>query len=207
MNHAEYFARQFDEQAEFGDVLDLALEHAAFRIFLFEGCPRVGQALLEAKADTPLVRIDVEHHDFDFLARRNDLAGMDIFLGPAHFRNMDQALNAGLKLHECTVIGDVRYPAGIFGVARIFRAHAFPRISFKLLHAERNTLGLRVEANNLNLDALADLQGVSRVVDAAPRNVGDMQQSIDTTQVNECTVVGDILNHAVQNLPFGQVRH
>ena len=63
--------------------------------------------------------------------------------------------------------------------AWIFRAHAFPRISFKLIHTERNTLGLRVESNNLNLDALADLQGVSRVVDAAPRNVGDMQQAVD----------------------------
>ena len=85
MDHPEHFARQFDEESKFSDILDLALKHGAFGILLLEGRPWIGQALLEAKADTPLVRIDIEHHDFDFLARRNNLAGMDIFLGPTHF--------------------------------------------------------------------------------------------------------------------------
>ena len=205
MDHAEYFARQFDEQAEFGDVLDLALENGAFRIFLLEGCPRVVQALLEAEADTPLAGIDVEHHDLDFLARRNDLAGMDILLGPAHFRDMDEALDAGLEFDEGAVIGDVGHPAGIFGGDRIFRRNAFPRIGLKLLHAERNALGLRIEADHLNLDALADLQGVGRVVDAPPGDIGDVEQAVDAAQIDEGAVIGNVLDDTLEHLAFVQI--
>ena len=98
--------------------------------------------MLETKADAPLVGIDIEHHDFHFLAGRNDLAGMDVFLSPTHLRDMDETLNTGLELNECTIIGDIGHAAGIFGADRIFDANALPGIRLKLLHAEGNTLGL-----------------------------------------------------------------
>ena len=41
MDHAVDLAGQADEQAELGDVLDLALELGADRIFLEEGLPRI----------------------------------------------------------------------------------------------------------------------------------------------------------------------
>ena len=65
------------------------------------------QALLEAERDAALVRIDLEHHHLDLLAGRDDLAGMDVLLGPAHLGDVDQALDAGLELDEGAVVGDV----------------------------------------------------------------------------------------------------
>ena len=103
-----------------------------------------------------LLHVDVEHHDFDFLAGGNDLAGMDVLLGPGHFGNVDEAFDAGLQLNERAVVGDVGDAALELGAGRILGDDAFPRIGFQLLHAEADALGFRVEADDLHVDLLAD---------------------------------------------------
>ncbi len=149
-------------------------------------------------------RIDVQHLDFDFLAGRDDLAGMDVLLGPAHFGDMDQAFDARLQLDEGAVIGDVGDAALEARIGRVFELDAFPRIGFELLHAERDALRLGVEADDLHLHALADMQRFGRVIDAAPRDVGDVQQTVDAAEIDERAVIGDVLDDAVEDLAFLQ---
>ena len=43
------------------------------------------------------------------------------------------------------------------------------------------------------------------MIHAAPGNVGDMQQAVDAAEINERTVIGDVLDHAVDNLTFFEV--
>ena len=163
------------------------------------------QALLEPKAHAALLGIDIEHHHLDLLAGRDDLARMHVLLGPAHLGDVDQAFHARLQLHERAVVGDVRHPAGELRPDRIFRLHTFPRVGFELLHAERNSLGLGIEADHLDIDRLADLQSVRRMVDPAPRDVGHVQQAVDAAEIDEGAVVGDVLDHAFEHLPLVQV--
>ena len=85
---------------------------------------------------------------------------------------------------------------------RIFELDAFPRIGLELLHAEGDALGLRVEADHLHLDVLADVQRLGGMVDAPPGDVGDVQQAVDAAQIDEGAVVGDVLDHAVEDLAF-----
>ena len=80
-----------------------------------------------------------------------------------------------------------------------------PRVSFELLHAKGNALGLGIEADHLDVDRLADLQGIRRMVDPAPRDVGHVQQAVDATEIDEGTVVRDVLDHAFEHLPLVQV--
>ena len=87
---------------------------------------------------------------------------------------------------------------------RVLGGDALPRIGLELLHAQRDALGLRIEPDDLHLDLLADLQRLGRVVDAAPRDVGDVQQPIDAAEIDERAVVGDVLHHAVEDLAFLQ---
>src|SRR5690606_2346213 len=61
------------------------------------------------------------------------------------------------------------------------------------------------DADDLHLDRLADRQDLGRMVDAAPRHVGDMQQAVDAAEIDERTVVGDVLDHAVDNLTLFEV--
>ena len=89
-----------DEQTKFGLVLDLALDRGSDWIFLGEGFPRILQGLLETERDAALGGIDLEHLNLDFLAGRDDLARMDVLLGPGHFGDVDQALDSRLQLDE-----------------------------------------------------------------------------------------------------------
>ena len=205
VGHAVDFARQADEQPELGDVLDFAFHFRTHGVLGHEGFPGVVAALLEAEADAAFFRIRIQHDDFHFLAGGNDLARVDIFFGPAHFGNVDQPLDARFQFDEGAVIGDVGDPAGKPVAYRIGGLDVFPRVRFKLFHAQGNALGFGVEANDLHLDGFTDLQRVCRMVDTPPGDIGDVQQAIDTAQVDEGAVIGDILDHPFQNLAFLEV--
>ena len=45
------------------------------------------------------------------------------------------------------------------------------------------------------------------MIDAAPGDVGDVQQAVDAAEVDERAVVGDVLDHAVDDLTFFEVLH
>jgi hypothetical protein len=100
-------AVQADEDAEVGDRLDLAPT-------LSPGCssrrtPSTGcLALLDAERDAAALLVDVQHHDFDFLAGLHDLRRVDVLVGPVHLGHVHQAFDALLDLHEAAVVGDVR---------------------------------------------------------------------------------------------------
>src|SRR5579884_128905 len=202
VHHAVDVAGQADEQPELGDVADFAFELAADRVFLDERLPRVGQRLLEAEADAPLLRIDVEHHDLDLLRGRDDLAGVHVLLGPAHLRDVDKALDPRLQFDEGAVVGDVGNAALELGARGVFQLDALPRVGLELLHAEGNALCLRVEADDLDLDGLPDIERLGRVVDAPPGDVGDVQKAIDAAEIDEGAVIGDVLDDPRQNLTF-----
>src|SRR5689334_22968419 len=159
MDHAVHVAVEAEEQAELGLVLDLAFDRGARRILLDEDLPRVAHGLLETERDTTLDRIDLEDLDFDLLRGRDDLARVDVLLGPRHFGDVDQALDARLQFDERAVVGDVGDAALELQADRVLGARAVPRIAHQLLHAERDTLRLGVEADDLHLDLLADGEG------------------------------------------------
>jgi hypothetical protein len=174
-------------------------------VTLGESFPRVLLGLLEAQRDAALVAVDFQHHHVDFLRGRHDLAGVDVLLGPAHFRNVHQAFDARLQLHEGAVFGDVGDSAAQLGADGVLGDHAIPRIAFQLLHAQADALRILVDADDLHPHGVADGDHFARVVDALVAHVGDVQQAVDAAQVNERTVVGDVLDHAVDDLAFGEV--
>src|SRR5271169_6533329 len=207
VDHAVDIARQADKEAELSDIAHLAFELAANRMLVDKGIPRVGQSLFEPKADPALLRVDVEHHDLDLLTGRDDLAGMHVLFGPAHFGDVNQPLDPRLKFNKGAVVGDVGDTAAELGAGRVFQLDAFPWIGFELFHAERYALGLRVEADHLHLDVLPDVQRFRRVVDAPPGDVGDVEQPIDPAQIDKGAVIGDILDHTVEDLALLETGH
>src|SRR3546814_6388781 len=112
VDHAIDVAVETNEQAEFSGVLDFAFDHAANRVTVSKAVPRIGLCLLEAQRNAALVFVHFQHHDVDFLAGGHDLARMDIFLGPAHFGNVDQTFDARFQFHESAIFGDVRDATG-----------------------------------------------------------------------------------------------
>src|ERR1700688_4157836 len=207
MDHAVDVALETQEQAELGLVLDFAFDRRADRELLDEHFPGIAHGLLETERDPALDRIDFQNLHFDFLRGRNDLAGMHVLLGPRHLRNVDQALDARLQFDERAVVGDVGDAAGEAGVERILRLDALPRIVQQLLHAERDAVGLVVDLDDLDLHGLADGQHFGRGIDPPPGDIGDVQQAVDAPEVDERTVIGDVLDDAVDDLTLFEILH
>ena len=120
---------------------------------------------------------------------------------------MDQAFDAGLEFDERAVVGDVGDAALEPHADRILGLDALPRIGLQLLHAERDAVRLVVDLDDLDLHLLADVEHFGRVIDAAPRDVGDVQQAVDAAEVDERAVVGDVLDDAVDDLALFEVLH
>ena len=174
-------------------------------MLLGEGLPRVLQRLLEAKRDAALGGVDLEHLNLDLLAGRDDLAGMDVLLGPRHFGDVDEALDARLELDERAVVGDVGDAALELLADGVARLDVRPRIFLQLLHAKRDAVGLMVDLDDPHLDLLADGQDFARMVDAPPGDVGHMQEAVDAAEIDERAIVGEVLDRAVDDLPLGEV--
>ena len=93
------------------------------------------------------------------------------------------------------------------GADRILGLDALPRIVEQLLHAERDAVGLVVDLDDLDLHLLADVEHLGRMIDAPPGDVGDVQQAVDAAEIDERAVVGDVLDHAVDDLALFEVLH
>jgi hypothetical protein len=109
-----------DEDAEVGDVADLAHDDGADGVLLLQQRPGVGLDLLHAEADLLGSGVDAEHDALDHVALVDDLVGVLDALGPAHLGDVDQALDALLELDERAVVDeadDAALDALVDGVA------------------------------------------------------------------------------------------
>ena len=202
MHQAVDAGSQTHEHAEVGDRLDRALHAVTALGFLSKLLPWVGLALLHAQADTALVFVDFQNHDFDFVAQRNQLGGSDVLVGPVHFRHVHQAFDAGFEFDERAVVGNVRDLAEQTGRLWVAAVHAHPWVVAHLLQTQRDTVLFGVELQDLGSDFLASSHHFGWVTHAAPCHVGDVQQAVDAAQVHERTVFGDVLDHALNDGAF-----
>ncbi len=118
---------------------------------------------------------------------------------------MHQALDALLDLDEAAVVGQVRDLAEQAGVDRVAPRDRDPRIVTQLLQAERDAVALAIELEDLDRDLGAHRHDLGWMLDALPGHVGDVQQAVDAAEVDERTVVGEVLDHALDGGAFLQV--
>ena len=198
-------AGQADEDAEVGDRLDLALHFVALLAVHRELFPRIRHALLHAQRNAATVLVDLQHHDFDFVAELHDFRRVHVLVGPVHLGDVHQAFDARLDLDERAVVGEVRNLAEQAGVGRITARQAHPRIFAQLLHAQRDTVLFLIELQYFCGDFVANAEHLGRMLDATPCEIGDVQQTVDAAQIHERAVVGDVLDDALDRDAFAQV--
>ena len=167
--------------------------------------PRIRLALLDAERNAAALLVDVEHHDLDFLADVHDLRRVDVLVGPVHLRDVHEAFDAFLDLDEAAVVGNVRDLAEQPRARRIATRDVLPRIGAELLQPQADALTLAVELEDAHVDLVADVDDFRRVLDALPRHVGDVQQAVDAAEVDERAVIGEVLDHALDDRAFLQL--
>ena len=128
--------------------------------------PGVGEGLLEAKRDAPLFRLDGEDDGVNAVARLENVAGMADLFAVGHLGDVDEAFDAGLDLDECAEVGDAGYGAGDALAGGEVFGRGLPGLGLKLLEAERDLLGFRVDFEDAEFELLADGEDVFRLGDA-----------------------------------------
>src|SRR6266700_1897427 len=110
---------------------------------------------------------------------------------------MDQTLNAIFDSCE----GPKRRDFGNDARHHLTRSVALfdrcPRVNLSPFDRERDLLLLFIDAQNLNLDLLTDVQYLAGMIDAAPCQLADMDQSISATLINEGTKVSKVADYTL----------
>src|SRR5690606_26197866 len=117
-----------------GNRANLAGDLGTNRMLLAEIVPGIRHELLEAEADTLLLLIDAEDDCLDHIADVQHLGRIANLLGPAHFGDVDQALDSFFELDEGAVIGEAHDLALDASADREALMDREPRIRLELLH-------------------------------------------------------------------------
>src|SRR6185369_394105 len=196
VNHAVHAVFDADEHAVIGERADLAADLVAGLVLVGEQRPRIRLELLEAEADALGAGVDLEHLALDLAADLHELRRVLDLLGPAHLAHVNQAFDAGFQLHERAVVGQAHHLAAHALAERIRLFDVVPRIFLRLLQTQADALGFGVVLEHLDGDLVADLEHFTGVIDATPGHVRDVQQAIDTAEVDERAVLGEVLDGA-----------
>src|SRR5216684_1194903 len=194
-----------DKRAEVGEVADPAFNGRADGILVMERVPGIRSKLTHAQGNTPLLRIDAQHHAINLIAHVDQLGGMLDALGPRHLADVYQAFDSLLQFHERAVVGDADDASTDMRAYGIAVGRIQPRVGCELLESQRDPLLVLVELQHFYLDLVADVDQVAGMGQTSPRHIGDVQQAVDSAQVHESAVLGQILHHSGQHCAFFQV--
>ena len=120
---------------------------------------------------------------------------------------MHQALDPLFQLDERAVGENVDDLALDLGTDREAFLDIVPRTRQCLLESERDSLALLVDLQHLDVDFLLDLEHLRGVIDSPPGHVGDVEEAIDATEVDERAEVGDVLDGPPADLVEFDLRH
>src|SRR5580658_579322 len=115
---------------------------------------------------------------------------------------MHQTFYTRHDLQERAIVFDIDHTALDDLAFLDVRRQYIPRMRSKLLQTQADPLFAVVEIQHDHLKLLIQLQYLARMADAAPADIRDIQQAVQTPQVHEGPKVGDILDRSFQHLSF-----
>src|SRR5690606_19869980 len=116
----------------------------------------------------------------------NDFRRVDVFVGPVHFGNVYQAFHTFFQLCEAAVVGQVGNTGSYASAFRVTGFDSNPWVFAQLLQAQGNTIAFAIVLQDFYIDLIANIDDFRWMLDALPSHVGDVQQAIDATQIDEC---------------------
>ena len=118
---------------------------------------------------------------------------------------MHEAFDTGFQLHKGAVGHEVDHFALDLGAHGVLALDQFPWVLSLLLETKGDTLFLLVDIQHHHVELLADAHHFTRMIDAAPAHVCDVQQAVEAVEVDEGTEVGNVLYLALDHGAWGEV--
>ena len=191
---------RLSEDTEVGDVADNRLVGGTDRILVADALPRVRSELLQTEGHLPVLTVDRKNLGLDLVTDFEELLGAVEPGRPAHLGDMDKTLDTGLDLDESAVVGDQDHFTLDSVTDLDILVEIVPRMRSELLVTESDPLLAGIELLDDNLDLLVQGDDLLRIVDPTPAEVSDVDETVNTTEVNEDTVVGDVLDSTLKDL-------
>src|SRR5690606_29933207 len=148
------------------------------------------QRAAQAQAHAAALRIDADDAQDELLALRHDLLRMlDALIG--QLGHVDQALDAILDASERTEVGELR-DRGLDQLPDLVGArNAAPRLRLGALDRQGDLALVGVDAEDVHVHFLANLEQFAWVADTAPAQLGEVNESVSAPNVDEGAKVAD----------------
>ena len=161
-----------------------------------------------AEAETTVFGVDFENNHFDTVANLGELGGVFDFLAPAEVADVDETVDAFLKLDKDAEVGEVADNSGVLAADGIFLGDGQPGVGHELLETEAHLALLAVEGEDDGFDFLSHFKEVLSAAEVlAPAHLADVDETFDTgNNFDKCTVVGDDNDFTVDVVAFLEVR-
>ena len=195
-----------NEYAEVSEVAHLGSVLAANRILLIDLLPWIFSQLLHAERHLALVAVESEDHCLNLVTHLHELLCRVEVCAPRHFRYVDETFYTRCNLDECAVVSHHNHLTLHLVTNLEVRIKSIPWVWSQLLQAKGDALLLVVEVDDHHVELLVELNDFLRIAYAAPREVCDMDETVNTTEVDEYAVVGDVLDSTFKNLSLFELR-
>ena len=173
------------EHTEVGDVADNSLVNGTDRILVADALPRVGSELLETERHLPALTVDGKDLSLNLVADLEELLGAVEPRRPAHLGDMDKTFDTGLDLNESAVVSDKDHLTLDSVTDLDILVEIVPRMRSELLVTEGDPLLARIELLDDDLDLFVEGNDLLRIVDPAPAEVSDVDETVNTTEIDE----------------------
>ena len=115
---------------------------------------------------------------------------------------MDKTFNTWLDFNKCTIVcNNDNFTLYMVTYLQVW-AECIPWVRSELLQAESNALLIFIEVKNNDINLLVECNNLVWIAYAAPREVCNMNESVNTTEVNEYTIRSDVLDCTLEYLSF-----
>ena len=191
---------EFDKCTVVCEVANLSADVVTDRVLLGNDLPGIHLDLFHSEADLLFLLLDFQDNHFDFLALLDNLFGIGDAARPGHLGHVNESLDPLFQFDERTIGKYVDHLAADLGTDRETLIDVVPWTRLSLFQAERDTLALLVNLENLDIDLLLHRQDLTGMIDTTPGHVSDVEQSIDPSEIDEGAEISDVLDDSRAHL-------
>ena len=113
---------------------------------------------------------------------------------------MDKTFHTGHDLHKSAVVSDDDHFTFDLVTNLQIGIEFLPRLRSELFETQGDTFLTFFEVEDNDVDLLVELNHFGRMVDTAPREVGDVDKAVQTAEIDECTVRNNVLDSTFEDL-------